>query len=955
MSRLFILLTVSFFSFFCSSDESLCPNTIYLAQLDKPKQNGSEIRKNCVSAFENEFGNAWLYLENQNFETIKSSSYLQKVLVSMYLLDDKKTLEMFEDHILKLMQLNPALFFDIVWDGRFQFLSSIGFIDNEEDTITVKDFFTKLDLNTDIGKNPALDIVLSYYKDEISIYDALNSEHFKDIPAQVSHEMFESTLSDQNVVDSIDVEILKEYVKFIGPVSGFIYDDDIFKVSNGMYFALNSDNFELGLQIIEDFESKFFPIFGNEGQLIKNQMSLALVNSDGLNTYSNIPAAQDIIKRKNYLIQMVKENSPDPDELRYDNPTRTTDILNSDKFLSLFVLHNCNDALEGFSDIFNRFKNQLDYIQSLEGPIEEVKRYHFGYEGHLFNDENPTLLPLFASICAFESNKYIEAKQYLDFSNQALQYLGDYIDPTVIALYEILLLYSEIDYEDMSDTLDGYNDFIAKYRDKSSIYILETYQGQLLELLINQVFKIFSILTDSDVLPEEIYDPLSIFSLKMQINSGSEFNNLLLSKSSNDLNKNQSEYLRIREELFELEKELLTNFDENILNEIEQLSSQKNTYLQKIYQSNSAIDSIHNPKYPSISKLLSHSFTQPIVIPNLSIHSSTFLIVNNGKIKFVESKMNKDTYNYFLRKLNSSITGELTNDGLTFDFEAAYKIYDSLLKEVFDSIETDQSVLIYGSDLLGLPIWALPRNKPKSLDYFTNFLDSDWMINDYSFAYYFPVNTREELRENYKNEFIGFGNPYLDSKYKLPRLPSAENEMIQLALFSGESKDNIFIDQNATKMNLLAKLSEPTKRFAIGTHSISYDPKNNIYQPSLLFSGEDSILTPDEIFSKNINIELVLLTSCNTSDYKDSFDFTLLPRSFLVAGAKTVIFSNWELESLSTSRISEGIFKNLWLNKNLSTEESLRLSIKEALRSPDSMRDLHPKFWAGMSVAYGTI
>ena len=89
--------------------------------------------------------------------------------------------------------------------------------------------------------------------------------------------------------------------------------------------------------------------------------------------------------------------------------------------------------------------------------------------------------------------------------------------------------------------------------------------------------------------------------------------------------------------------------------------------------------------------------------------------------------------------------------------------------------------------------------------------------------------------------------------------------------------------------------------------------------------------------------------------FRSSFDFTLLPRSFLVAGAKTVIFSNWELESLSTSRISEGIFKNLWLNKNLSTEESLRLSIKEALRSPDSMRDLHPKFWAGMSVAYGTI
>lgn len=912
MSRLYILVTVSCFSLFCSSDESLCPNTIYLAQLVQPKQNGSEIRKNCVSAFENEFGNAWLYLENQSFETIKSSSYLQKVLVSMYLLDDKKTLEMFEDHILKLMQLNPALFFDIVWDGRFQLLSSIGFIDNEEDTITVKDFFTKLDLNTDIGKNPALDIVLSHYKEEISIYDVLNSEYFKDIPGQVLHGILQSALSDQNVVDSIDTEILKEYIKFIGPDSGFIYEDDIIKIQNGMYFALNSDNFDLGLQIIEDFESKFFPIFGNEGQLIKNQMSMAVVNSDGLNTYFNIPAAKNIIKRKNYLIQVVEENSPDPDELRYDNPIRTIDILTSDKFTSLFVLHNCNDALESFSDIYDRYKNQLEYIQSLEGSIDEVKTYYFDEEGHLFNDENPTLLPLFASICAFESNNYFEAKQYLDFSNQALQYLGDYIDPTVIALSEILLLYSAIDYEDMSGTLNGYNDFISKYKDKNNIYLLETYQGQLLELLINQVFKIFSILTDSGVSPEEIYDPLLIFSLKLQINSGSEFNNLLLSKSSDDLNENQSEYLRIREKLFELEKALLTNFDANILNDIETLSSQKNSYLQKIYHSNTAIDSIHNPKYPSISKLLSHSFTQPIIIPNLSIHSSTFLIVNSGNIKFVESKMNKDTYNYFLRKLNNSITGEITNDRLAFDFEAGYKIYNSLLKEVFDSIETDQSVLIYGSDLLALPIWALPRNKPKSTDYFTNFLDSDWMINDYSFAYYFPVNAKREFRKNYTNEFIGFGNPSLDSKYQLPSLPSAENEMIKLALFSGESKDNIFIDKYATKMNLLAKLSEPTKRFAIGTHSISFDPKNNIYQPSLLFSGEDSILTPEEIFSKKINIELVLLTSCNTSDYKDSFDFTLLPRSFLVAGAKTVIFSNWELESLSTSRIAEGIFKNLW-------------------------------------------
>ena len=256
---------------------------------------------------------------------------------------------------------------------------------------------------------------------------------------------------------------------------------------------------------------------------------------------------------------------------------------------------------------------------------------------------------------------------------------------------------------------------------------------------------------------------------------------------------------------------------------------------------------------------------------------------------------------------------------------------------------------------MGLPLWALPQNPATSNDYFTNFINANWLVNDHSFAFYFPVTNNFQNDEKYLNNFVGFGNPSIHPKFKLPNLPSAEEEIILLALYSGETNKNIFTKENATKSNFLKALSEPTKKLAIGTHSLSYDPQNSIFQPILLFAGTDSIITSEDILSSQIKSQLVMLTSCNTVDDTSSYDFTLLPRSFLVAGSKAVLFSNWEIESSSTSKISQGIFKNFWINEDISVQESLRLSVKEALTKSDSLHDLHPKFWAGMSVAYGNI
>ena len=51
------------------------------------------------------------------------------------------------------------------------------------------------------------------------------------------------------------------------------------------------------------------------------------------------------------------------------------------------------------------------------------------------------------------------------------------------------------------------------------------------------------------------------------------------------------------------------------------------------------------------------------------------------------------------------------------------------------------------------------------------------------FCIFLPNFRSASPNKNYKNSFIGFGNPQLSKEFGLPSLTSAEDEMIQLALF----------------------------------------------------------------------------------------------------------------------------------------------------------------------------
>ena len=78
-------------------------------------------------------------------------------------------------------------------------------------------------------------------------------------------------------------------------------------------------------------------------------------------------------------------------------------------------------------------------------------------------------------------------------------------------------------------------------------------------------------------------------------------------------------------------------------------------------------------------------------------------------------------------------------------------------------------------------------------------------------------------------------------------------------------------------------------------------------ESGLVLSDDDGdfLLTPTEIIDLNFNSDIVLLSSCNSDN--DGVDS--LYKSFLVAGANSVIYSNWNLETISAEEFTQSVLK----------------------------------------------
>ena len=126
-------------------------------------------------------------------------------------------------------------------------------------------------------------------------------------------------------------------------------------------------------------------------------------------------------------------------------------------------------------------------------------------------------------------------------------------------------------------------------------------------------------------------------------------------------------------------------------------------------------------------------------------------------------------------------------------------------------------------------------------------------------------------------------------------------------------------------------------------------------EPALVLSipdepseDDDGLLRASDVAMLKMNADFVVLSACNTAaaDKPGAEALSGLARAFFYAGARSLIVSNWDVDSESTVALMTGLFDALKNDPHLTHAEALRLSMLRMMDNPSSPEWSQPKFWA---------
>jgi CHAT domain-containing protein/tetratricopeptide (TPR) repeat protein len=183
----------------------------------------------------------------------------------------------------------------------------------------------------------------------------------------------------------------------------------------------------------------------------------------------------------------------------------------------------------------------------------------------------------------------------------------------------------------------------------------------------------------------------------------------------------------------------------------------------------------------------------------------------------------------------------------------------------------------------------------------------------------------------------------------LSRIPHTEDEVKTVAASGGDW--TVLVAAGATKSRLKALPLERYRILHFATHGVSdikYPERAALvlgWEPG---STDDGLLQMREIRELNLNAELVVLSACDTGEGRLDGEEGVanLARAFLVAGARSVIASQWAADDTSTLALMRGFYRRLASGSDRAA--ALRDAKLELLRRLGA--NAVPYYWAGFTL-----
>ncbi|MFZ6014246.1 MAG: CHAT domain-containing protein [Bacteroidota bacterium] len=334
-------------------------------------------------------------------------------------------------------------------------------------------------------------------------------------------------------------------------------------------------------------------------------------------------------------------------------------------------------------------------------------------------------------------------------------------------------------------------------------------------------------------------------------------------------------------------------------------------------------------------------------------------IVQNGNIKFIKKERTEEI-NAWLAKYQRSLTDYeyLLNSPIKnyHDYtESAHGLFNFLLSDVAGPNETSiRKILIVPHDVLAsVPFEALlSKTASKS---FQGYAGLDYLIKTASVSYTYSLTMHLALMEQRNISGAGsiaFANNFSRAAHRLEQLPILRHAERELVTVNQTFKGEKYVNEKATKSIFVNEVSR-YNIVHIASHAVMDDrePANS----HIYFSGNgannDQLVYAYEIANLSMSADMVVLSACETGSGKSGGGEGRMSigRSFMYAGAKSVIMNLWRAEDQANAEIMVLFYKNLAQGND--KVSSLQNAKYQYLQGMDEFR-AHPFFWAGY-VLYG--
>jgi CHAT domain-containing protein len=213
---------------------------------------------------------------------------------------------------------------------------------------------------------------------------------------------------------------------------------------------------------------------------------------------------------------------------------------------------------------------------------------------------------------------------------------------------------------------------------------------------------------------------------------------------------------------------------------------------------------------------------------------------------------------------------------------------------------------------------------------------------------------------------VAAGNTAVRNSAGLGQLSRLEDTADEINSIAGVLKANpstdIFLGKAASEKNVLSGALDNYRIVMFATHGLLPGDLNGQTQPALALSapevtgnaGENGLLTTDKVLGLKLNADWVVLSACNTASGNGAGSEAVsgLGRAFFYAGARTLLVSNWPVETVSAKLLTTRLFEYQVANPRASRAEALRETMLDLMdkTEPDGFTYAHPMFWAPFSL-----